>query len=363
MKASTKKLLSFVFLLFTLGLVLYLGFSGNDITALWGALKQLSWVYLLLCLLCWVCYALLDALSLYYFLKKQGYPLPFAKVLYVSVIGIYYCNITPGASGGQPMQIYEFKKRGVPIGISGSALTIKFFCFQLMLLVVGTILWLFQPAYVASQVGGVTWVILMGYLFNFLSIGILLTMAISKRAVRTIITLCIRIGVRLHICKDPEKSTIKWEANCDSFLSSVQLIRSRPKELMVQFGIALLQLFALMCVVPAIYYAFGLSGASMLQQLTISVLLYISASYTPLPGASGAQEGGFAVFFAGIFPPAFLFVSLLIWRFFTYYLSLFVGAFLTLGQSLRGLGRKKNITAEAASPSQREGVPHQDNPV
>ncbi len=355
MKSSTQRILSIAFLVLTLGLVLYLGFSGNDITELWGALRNLSPIFLLLCFLCWIFYIVLEGLAVYFFLKMQGQPIALFKAIYIGIIGVYYNSITPTSSGGQPVQIYELKKMGVPIGVSGSALTVKFFCFQLTLLIVGTILWATHIDFVARHLGGVIWVIVMGYVFNFLSIGMVFTMAISKRAVRTIITICIRIGTRLHICKDPKKSTEKWEANCSSFLSSVQLIRNNPKELALQFGIALLQLFVLMLVTPAVYYAFGLSGVPLIELITIGVLLYISASYTPLPGASGAQEGGFAVFFAGVFPPAFLFVALLIWRFFTYYLTIFVGVFLTVGKSLGGLFRKK--------PKQLSQVPPQDNPT
>ncbi|NLV59138.1 MAG: flippase-like domain-containing protein [Clostridiales bacterium] len=371
MKASARNLLSFAFLLFTLGLVLYIGFSGNDITEVWHAIRNLSWTSLLLCLLCWSVYVITDGLSVFFFLKKQNYPITFWQSTYIGMIGIYYCNLTPGASGGQPLQIYHLKRMGVPIGISGSALSVKFFCFQLQLLVVGAILWIFHGDFIAQKAGNVIWVILMGYGFNFLSIGMVLTLAISKRAVRTVIALIIRIGVMLNICKDPKKSTEKWEAHVSSFLSSVDLIRSRPKDLLIQFLIALVQLFALMAVISVIYYAFGLSGTTFMEQITMGVLLYISASYTPLPGASGAQEGGFAVFFAGIFPPAYLFVALLIWRFFTFYLSILAGFLLTTGESVTGLFRK-NHTASLASagqteagssqPIQQEGSSQQDNP-
>ncbi|MEA5015534.1 MAG: lysylphosphatidylglycerol synthase transmembrane domain-containing protein [Candidatus Limiplasma sp.] len=372
MKPSTKKLLSFAFLLFTLGLVLYIGLQENDITELWHAIGNLSRPALLLCLLCWALYVVTDGLSVYYFLKRQGYPITFWQSLYIGVVGIYYSAVTPGASGGQPVQIYNLRKIGVPIGISGSALTVKFFCFQLMLLIVGAILWISQGAYIAQEAGHLVWVVLLGYFFNFLSIGMVLTMAISKRAVRTIIMLVIRIGVKLGICKDPAKSTAKWEAHCDSFLSSVQLIRSNPKDLVIQFLIALAQLFTLMMVTSVIYYAFGLSGTSLIRQITMGVLLYISASYTPLPGASGAQEVGFAKFFEGIFPSAYLFVALLIWRFFTCYLSILVGFLLTTGQSVGGLFHKNHSAAslEAApsasstnEPLQQEGASNQDNPL
>ena len=372
MKPSAKNLLSVAFLLLTLGLVLFIGFSGNDITEVWHAIHNLSWISLLLCLVCWAGYVVTDGLSLYAFLRQQGHPITFWQSMYIGMVGIYYCNLTPGASGGQPLQIYHLKRMGVPIGVSGSALSVKFFCFQLQLLVVGAILWAAHGDFIAREAGNVVWIILMGYAFNFLSIGMVLTMAISKRAVRTVIALIIRIGVSLKICKDPKKSTEKWEAHVSSFLSSVQLIRSRPMDLAVQFLIALLQLFALMAVISVIYYAFGLSGTRFMEHITMGVLLYISASYTPLPGASGAQEGGFAVFFAGIFPPAYLFVALLIWRFFTFYLSIFVGFLLTTGESVSGLFRKKQPpslpTAEhsAAHPTeslQQEGASNQDNPL
>ena len=66
-------------------------------------------------------------------------------------------------------------------------------------------------------------------------------------------------------------------------------------------------------------------------------------------GASGAQEGGFAVLFRGIFPDAQLFVALLIWRFSTYYLSILAGAALTVAENLGALGKKH-------TKAKREGV-------
>ena len=334
MKASAKKLLSVAFLFLTLGLVLYIGFNETNIADLWGALRKLSWTALLPCFLGWIGYILADSVSIFHFFRRQGHPLPFRLSLYVAVIGNYYCNITPGASGAQPMQVYYLRKANVPIGVSSSALSVKFFCFQLMLLMAGAVLWIAHAQYVAVQLQGIIWVVLLGYVFNFFSIGILFVMAVNKRAVRALVTLCIRIGVRLHICKDPKKSLEKWEAHCAAFLSSVQMIRNNPFDLLVQFLIALAQLLSLMMATPLIYHAFGLSGTGLMEQLTMGVLLYISASFTPLPGASGAQEGGFAVFFRGIFPAGYHFAALLVWRFCTYYISLIIGALLTIGQGL-----------------------------
>ena len=67
---------------------------------------------------------------------------------------------------------------------------------------------------------------------------------------------------------------------------------------------------------------------------TLGLLLFVSASYTPLPGASGAQEGGFMRYFDGIFPGGTKGLALLIWRFFTFYLYLVVGVFTILLEKL-----------------------------
>ncbi len=345
MKSSLRKLLSLAFLLLTLGIVLYIGFNDNDIPSLWGALKKLSPIFLGGCLAGWAGYMFMDALTVYSFLRSQDHPISLWDSIKVAIIGVYYSNITPSASGGQPMQMYYLSQRKVPLGVSGSALTIKFFCFQLMLLVVGAVLWATHWEYVFAQTNGLIWFIVLGYVMNFFSIGILFVMAVSPNAMRGIIRLCIRIGAKLHICKNVEKSTAKWNAHCDSFLESVQLIRKNPAQLGLQFLIALMQLLFLMSVTIILYHAFGLTGTSTLQLLTMAVLLYITASYTPLPGASGAQEGGFAFYFQGIFPAPVLFVALLLWRFFTYYLSLLVGVCFSFYDSIAGLYQKRKETA------------------
>ena len=129
-----------------------------------------------------------------------------------------------------------------------------------------------------------------------------------------------------------------------------QLVRS-PVSLLTQCGVALLQLFSLMLPIIAVYHAFGLSEVSSMELITMGVLLYIGASYTPLPGASGAQEGGFAVLFKGIFPDARLFVALLIWRFSTYYLNVIVGAVVATVSSIRGI-KNASDTQEGVSNEQ-----------
>lgn len=340
-KINYQQLFSFLLLLLTLAVVLYIGLSGNDINDLLAALWKLTPVDLLACLACWGLYVIFDALGLHHFLHMQGQKIRFGKSLHAAMTGIYYSNITPGATGGQPMEMYRLSKCGVPIGVSGSAMVVKFVFFQGVLLVLGTVLWICHIPFVHAQATGRLWFVVLGYIANFFTIGMVMLMAISKRAVRWVIGRCIAVGVKLHLCKNPEASHRKWENHCQSFLESVQLMMRHPKDMLIQCLIALGQLLSLMTVILAVYHALGLGRVSMGEMLTLGVLLYIGASYVPLPGASGAQEGGFASLFQGVFPDAQLFVALLIWRFSTYYLSVLVGAAMTLCENLHGLRKSK----------------------
>ncbi|MBR4067000.1 MAG: flippase-like domain-containing protein [Clostridia bacterium] len=74
-----------------------------------------------------------------------------------------------------------------------------------------------------------------------------------------------------------------------------------------------------------IYYAFGGQQTSAGELLKISYMLHLSASYFPMPGASGAQEVGFLVFFRDVFPAEQIGMAMFIWRFFSYYLHLIAG--------------------------------------
>ena len=356
-KEFLRRHINMIFILGTLLIILGFGIGNNELSNMWQALTTLSFRWMLSCVAVYGIYVLLDSLTVYYFLRKQQHPVTLKYAVFIAIMGLYYADITPGASGGQPMQVYYLKKRNVPIGISTSALAVKFFCFQFMLLIFGAVAWTLYGAYVTMQLIGIRWILVAGYVFNSISVTLVLLMAVSKRVVRFFLYGFIKIGHKLHLCKDVHQSILKWEGVLSSFHASVDLIRNRPKELLVQLLLAGLQVFALMAMTVCVYFAFGLSGTNIGKQITMALLLNISAAYTPLPGGSGAQEGGFLLYFKNIFPDDRIFTGMLIWRFFTFYLNLIAGACATFLQSTYGFYRDKRrqqaLQQSPASPPEQ----------
>ena len=335
MKPRTKRILNISLILATFAVVLYITLRDPDIGNAVKAVRSMTPGWIAASVGCFAMYLLMDALSVLFFLRRQGFRVPLRYMLFVSVSGQYYSNITPGASGGQPMQIYYLHRRGVPGGIATSALVMRFFCFQFMLEAFATVLWIAYGPFVAEQVGGNMWILIVGYVYNTVIVGGVIVLCLCRPLVRFLVRLVIRIGVKLHLVKDAEGTLASAGRTVDAFHDSLALLFSHPLELCVQLLLGGLQLLSLMTVIVCVYHGIGLRGATPGELITMSVMEFISAAYTPLPGASGAQEGVFSLYFGQLFPGGAKLAGLLLWRFFTYYISLLIGAIVVLTAGLR----------------------------
>ena len=346
MKPRTKRYLNLALILGTFGIVLYIALRDPDIGSAVKAVRSMAPRWVIGSLACFFVYVLMDAVSVRFFLRNQGFRVPMGYMLYVAMAGQYYSNITPGASGGQPMQVYQLHQKGVPAGIGTSALVMRFFCFQMMLEIFATVGWIVYAPFVREQVGGSMWILIIGYVYNTVVVGSVVVLSLFRPAVRFIVRWAVRLGAKLRLVKNPEKTQKSAARTVDSFHDSMALLLSRPGELLVQLLFGAIQLLALMTVIVCVYHGLGLSGATPGQLITLSVLEFISAAYTPLPGASGAQEGVFSLYFGGLFPGGTLMAGLLLWRFFTYYISLIVGAIVVTVVGLRSGKTLKQIREE-----------------
>lgn len=341
MKKPTKQLrsnlLNALLIVGTIAIVIYLGARNGDIGSSFDAILHSDYRWFAAALLVWALSMFCEALINQVFFIQQKVNIRFSATFHITLLGMFYSNVTPASTGGQPMQVYAFKKRGVPTGVSSSALAVKFFCFQTALLGIGGVMWLLNPGFVASCVEGGKWLIITGFLINGLSVAAVLLLAINKNIVRFIIYLALKIGKALHIVKDMPRASSRADAALDDFRASVDMITHHLAHLIVLFLLSILQVSLLMSAAYCIYRALGLHEATHAQLLTLQTLLFIGVSFTPLPGASGAQEGGFYLFFGKIIPSELILAALLMWRFCTYYITLLIGMCSVVYESVRSI--------------------------
>ena len=63
----------------------------------------------------------------------------------------------------------------------------------------------------------------------------------------------------------------------------------------------------------------GVTGQSLWEMIALQSVLFLSVSSLPLPGAVGLSEGGFLIFFRGVFPATMLSAGMMLSRVVSFY--------------------------------------------
>jgi uncharacterized membrane protein YbhN (UPF0104 family) len=214
---------------------------------------------------------------------------------------------------------------GVPGPVATAAVSVQFICFQVALVVLGAGLWIFTRTHVALYLGGLVWFVAFGFFLNAAMPLVVVLLGVSRPVMNALTRAAVWILTRLRIVKNREAAQAKVDHLIGEYQGSVTALFKKPALAAKMLLLSLIQIAALMTMIVGVYHAFWLKGVPALTLVTLQALLYISASFMPLPGASGAQEYGFTLFFDSIFPGSMMISAIFVWRFMTYYLLLLGG--------------------------------------
>ena len=348
MSAKLKKILSFLLIVASIAAVVFIAFSNTELKDAWGAISGLDLRWVAGLFGCWLVCTVSDGMNYWCYLRREKFKISIGRAINVALIGYYYSNITPSAAGGQPMQIHSLRKAGIPVGYGTMAVTIRFFTNQFVISMMSLVLFLCNREFVYLQLGGVMWLVRIGWLINFAAVWLVMLATWKRNWIQGFANWVLTVLSKVRLIRNRESAIEKVTEVLDTYNQAMKDLLKRPGQIMIQFLCSFFNLLAMTATVIFVYHAFGQQGTPWYQLLTLSCLLYVSASYTPLPGASGAQEGGFLVYFSGIMKNGTIGMALLTWRFFTFYLYLIVGVGTVLLEKLI-LKHEKNRRMSQAS--------------
>lgn len=330
MKINGKKCLSTLLIAVSITAVIWIAFSNRELGNAWEALGSLDPIWTLGILGCWFVYMFSDAFGYWFYFRSEGFRISIGRSINASLIGFYYSDITPTSAGGQPMLINSLRKAGIPVGYGTMGSTIRFICNQFAISAISLSLWIANRDFVQQQLGNAVWIIRLGWLINFAGVPLAMMAAFQRKGIQKIAMGLISIGIKVKLIKNREAARTSVTNILDTYHTALKELINRPWRIVVEILSAAVGMTGLIGSIYFVYHAFGFDGTGGIQLLTVSALLYISACYTPLPGASGAQEGGFLLYYAGIIPGEKIGLALLVWRFFTFYMFLLVGVLMVI---------------------------------
>lgn len=290
---------------------------------------------------CMVAYWLLETVILHGMIKPLHRAQTFRGSLRVAMGGQFFNSITPFASGGQPFQAYALTKQGVPLGIGMNGLLSKFILYQAALVIISAILLIARLPYFQQNVSNFSAIVLIGFLINLLVMLCLIGIALFQNTTRKVSRIIIRFLAKIKVLKEPEQKTAYMDSELDKFGACFKEMSQNLPIMIRGFLLSVVQLMVHLAVPYMIYRAFGLNEIDLLTILAAQAFVMMVSSFIPIPGAGVGAEGFFYFFFRQFFTAdGQLGLALILWRVITFYLTVFVSAFFTVGSSKKTVSRE-----------------------
>ena len=319
---------------------------GSDLPALWAVIRRADPLYLLLGLLCMFAFVSCEACNTHLVLGSLGKKLPFGHCLQSAFVGFYFSSIPPSATGGQPAQVYYMQRDKVPLSLASLNFLLITVCYQAVMLGYGGAMFLLQRDFVSQNVKGIGILLVYGIAVNGLCIVGITCAMFSHKLVRRFCYFVLRLLCRLRLCKHFEETAARLDSQLEQYREGAAHIRRHPTVLLRVLLYTVAQLTALYLVPVCVYKALGLSGYSALQILAVQALLTVAVSSLPLPGAVGAQEGGFVTLFRLFFGAELVLPAMLMSRGISFYAFLLISGGVSMAVHIQFLKHRQRQRAE-----------------
>ena len=339
------------------GLSLFFSLFGQFDSVV-GALASANWVWLLVIVGIIAISYCIDGLIILIFCRLFTRAYRFHQGLAVALIGTFYNDITPSASGGQVMQAYTIKRQGIEISNAASILVMWFILYQISLIGFGVIALVVEwntminlPALTIPSIQinnsplslPVIPLVFIGFGLNVLVIVLLFSMSYSHSFHNFILHFIVGFLGKIHLIKDPDKTRESLRVQVENFKIELRRLSANVP---VAVLIVVLMVVNLILRFSIPYFA-GLALDAYGQNTPVSMDMFWQATFLssfhqmvtgliPLPGSAGVSELFFANMFSGFYQATYegtaqlrtasnnISAALIIWRTSTFHIMLLI---------------------------------------
>ncbi|PLV56367.1 lysylphosphatidylglycerol synthase transmembrane domain-containing protein [Thermotoga sp. SG1] len=306
-------------------LVVSLAGSGR----VWKDLRHLDLEFILLLFLNFLVVITIDALRTCILLEK----ISFKTCLSNSLWGFYASTITPFAAGGQPFQIYHLVKSGVPFEKAASVIAVRFFSSFSFTVVSGFFFFLLYLDTFRS-LGILGDLFFIGIVLAFAFYVFIMFLSFSRRFLEKFFLSRFVMKIIVFFSKKSKEEVEGLiRERILSYISTMKkLWRSSRTKTLITIALSGAMITAIHTSTYLSMKAVNPSiEVSLFQIITIQLALSLVVYFVPTPGASGAVEIVYYVVYSNLIRKTDAVTSLLIWRFFNYYLFIILGIILGIG--------------------------------
>lgn len=312
-------------LILSVAMLIYFCVSENGLLDLIKSARQFNQRWLITAVVCHFFNILIDSYLIFKFVNVDKRFYSFKSAFKCCMVGQFFSAVTPGASGGQPMQAYSMSKHGLDPGRAASALVQKFLVYQSMLTIYSAIAIFFKSYLFKGDIMRLMrGILIFGFASQAFIIIVILFFSFNKILTYNIISKIFEYLDKLKLIKNKDKKMESIRAQLEYFHINNSKLYKNQSLVLESYALTTLQITSMFVVPYCIYRSFQLRGASVFDMIASQAFVTIISAFMPLPGGSGAAEGGFLVFFSLYFTEQTIKPAVLLWRVITYFFTILI---------------------------------------
>lgn len=300
----------------------------DDFYAVIEQILTINPIWLLVSTFLLLSYFFLRSIDFLKLIQRSEPDYTFKKALKLMITTQFFNAVTPFATGGQPFQVYMLKKDGIRIPEGTTIIIQNFILYQIALVFLGTVAVITNYfCHFYKEIEVLKNIVTIGFVMNTLVIIGLFVISFARGFNKKIVNFAIKVLSKLKIVKDPEAKKKQWDAYINRFHKGAKVLIEDKKYFIKAIIHNILALICLYLIPLAIIYGMGdYTSINGVETIITSAYVMLIGSFVPIPGGTGGLEYGYIAFFGNFLKGSTLKASMLIWRFFTYYLGMFLGA-------------------------------------
>ena len=304
-KSAIKYIINITLILTATGLAVFFALYGNA-DKIWDSLTKADVIYLLVVLGLMLGCILIRSFILFCFAHLFTRKYHLYQAIAVDQIGEFYNAITPGASGGQIMQAYTYKKQGVQIASAVSILAMYSIVYQAVLIVFGVVSFIAKYDFITSlgyietaiKINDVPlnlpiWPLtIIGFLLNVGVIAVVFLMGYWHGFHNFIMGPVIGLLAKIKIVKHPDKMRENLRIQVENFKIEFRRLSTNVPFLLL----VIVSFTAYMFTKFSIPYFVGQALGNQNPQASFWDCIYLSnyhqmiTGLIPIPGSAGVSE-------------------------------------------------------------------------
>lgn len=321
------KFRSILLVILTVGLFWYI-LKDNFNESIMLLLGANIW-YLILMILTYVIYFVIEAYLLYLLINKINSNYSYKKTLELNLMTKFFNGITPFSLGGQPLQVYELSKSKVRVTEALLVIVENFIVLQISMTIMSVV-----SLGVCLNAGLIPnrllWILtIIGIFITLLSLFMAIFMCVKINYAKKLGKWFIKVLNKIHIIKNKDESYLMWTNKCDEYHVCFKILL-KDKTFIIKCVLLNIIYMIIFCMLPFLTFkALNINvDVNIFYSIVLACFVYLSASFIPIPGATIGMEYAFINYFKMIVVNSLVMPGVLLWRLVSYYIPMILGGIL-----------------------------------